>query len=269
MKIRNLFLLAIASLVLVACNPSENIAYMTNIDEIPSAALAAAKAQAGDFTIKPGDMLHINVSGSNDDAVKPFNKVQYISTLGSSSYTMGDRSTVFYLVDDNGNIDFPVIGTLHIVGMTKLQLEDYIASLICPRYLTEKPGVECRIQNFRVYCLGDFGKAGVVQAENGRLNLIEAIAMCGDLATTGLRDNLLLIRTDPNGQRTIKRFNLNDANFLSQPEFQLQQNDILYAEPNKYKKRNIWSAGPLFSFGLSMMGTAMSLITFVTVLAKK
>ena len=141
--------------------------------------------------------------------------------------------------------------------------------MIYPRYLTEKPGVECRIQNFRVFCIGDFGKAGVVSAENGRLNLIEAIAMCGDIVTTGLRDNLLLIRTDPNGQRTIKRFNLNDASFLSQPEFQLQQNDILYVEPNKYKKRNIWSAGPLFSFGLSMMGTAMSLITFVTVLAKK
>ena len=109
----------------------------------------------------------------------------------------------------------------------------------------------------------------MIHAENGRLNLIEAIAQSGDLASTGLRDNLLLIRTDAKGQRTIKRFNLNDATFLSQPEFQLQQNDILYVEPNKYKKRSIWSAGPLFSFGLSMMGTAMSLITFITVLAKK
>lgn len=269
MNIRNLFLLAIVTLVLAACSPSEDIAYMTNIDQLPSTALASAATKAGDFSIKPGDMLHINVSSSNEDAVKPFNKVQYISTLGSTSYGIGDRSTVFYLVDDNGNIDFPVIGTLHIVGMTKLELEDYIANLIYPRYLTEKPGVECRIQNFRVYCIGDFSKSGVVQAENGRLNLIEAIAQSGGLATTGLRDNLLLIRTDAKGQRTIKRFNLNDATFLSQPEFQLQQNDILYVEPNKYKKRSIWSAGPLFSFGLSMMSTAMSLITFITVLAKK
>ena len=231
MNIRNLFLLAIISLVLAACSPSENIAYMTNIDEIPSAELAAAKVKAGDFTIRPGDMLHINVSGSNEDAVKPFNKVQYISTIGS--------------------------------------LEDYIANLIYPKYLTEKPNVECRIQNFRVFCIGDFGHAGVVHAENGRLNLIEAIAMSGDVAASGLHDNVLLIRTDNNGQRTIKRFNLNDAKFLASQEFQLQQNDILYVEPNKYKKRNIWSAGPLFSFGISMMGTAMSLITFITVLAKK
>ena len=93
---------------------------MTNIDQIPSAALAAATTQAGDFTIKPGDLLQINVSASNSDAVKPFNKVQYIPTLGTmNTFTMGDNSSVFYLVDDNGNIEFPVLGRLHISGMTK------------------------------------------------------------------------------------------------------------------------------------------------------
>ena len=269
MKIRNLFLLAVASLLLAACNPTEDITLMSNIDQIPNAALAAATVQAGDFTIKAGDMLLINVAGSNEDAIKPFNKVQYITSISSTSYTYGDRSTIYYLVDDQGNIDFPVLGKLHIVGMTKQGVEEYITSLIYPRYLTERPGVECRIQNFRVFCLGDFNHTGVVHAENGRLNLIEAIAMCSDLATTGLRDNLLLIRTDTNGQRTVRRINLNDATFLSSPDFQLEQNDILYVTPNKYKKRSIWSVAPTFSFGLSMMGTAMSLITFITLLAKK
>ncbi len=269
MKIRNLFLLAVASLMLAACNPTEDITLMSNIDQVPSSALAAATVQAGDFTIKPGDMLLINVSGSNEDAIKPFNKIQYISNIGASSYNYGDRSTIYYLVDDQGNIDFPILGRLHVSGMTKQKVEDYITSLIHPKYLIEVPNVECRIQNFRVFCLGDFNHTGVVQAENGRLNLIEAIAMSGDLASTGLRDRLLLVRTDVNGQRTVKRINLNDANFFSLPEYQLQQNDILYVEPNKYKKRSIWSVAPTFSFGLGMMGTAMSLITFITVLAKK
>ena len=242
---------------------------MSNIDSIPSAALAAATTHAGDFTIKPGDMLLINVSGSNEDAIKPFNKIQYVSAIGSTNVTYGDRSTIFYLVDDNGNIEFPVLGRLHVQGMTKHQIEEYITSMIYPRYLIERPDVECRIQNFRVFCLGDFNRTGVVEAQNGRLNLIEAIALSGDLAASGQRENLLLIRTDDNGQRTVKRINLNDASFLSAPEFQLQQNDILYVEPNKYKKRSVWSVAPTFSFGLSMIGTAMSLITFVTVLAKK
>ena len=270
MKIRNLFMLAVASMMLAACNPTEDITLMSNIDQIPNAALTAATTQAGDFSIKPGDMLMINVFGANEDAVKPFNKIQYVrEAVGTTTGQGIDHSTFYYLVDDNGNIDFPILGRLHVSGMTKQGVEDYVTSLIYPRYLIEKPSVECRIQNFKVYCLGDFNGGGIIQAENGRLNLIEAIAMCHDIALTGQRENLLLVRTDISGQRTVKRFNLNDASFFSSADFQLQQNDILYVEPNKYKKRSIWSVSPMFTFGLGMMGTAMSLITFVTVLAKK
>ncbi len=270
MKIRNLLLIAVVALLFVSCKEPQQVPYMTNIDQIPPAALATATTQAGDFTIKPGDMLQINVSASNADAVKPFNKIQYIPTLGTGmSYTMGDNSSVFYLVDDHGNIEFPVLGRLHISGMTKKSLEDYISSLICPRYLTEKPGVECRIQNFRVYCIGEFGHAGVIEATNGRLNLIEAIAMSGDLTLQGRRDNIMLIRTDANGQRHVKRINLGDANFMTMPEFELQQNDILYVQPNESKARQAWSAPPMVAFGSTILSIAMSLITFITVLAKK
>jgi polysaccharide export outer membrane protein len=271
MKIRNLLLLAVTAMMFVACTTEKEIPYMTNIDSIPAAALAAVTTQAGDFTIKPGDMLQIDVSASNSDAVKPFNKIQYVPMLSGSggSYMMGDRSTVFYVVDDHGIIDFPVLGKLHISGMTKKSVEQYIASLIYPRYLTEEPNVECRIQNFRVFCIGDFNRGGVINAENGRLNLIEAIAMAGDLTLQGRRDNILLIRTDPSGQRMVKRFNIQDANFLSSPEFELQQNDILYVEPSKYKARSAWSMPPIYSTAVSMLGTAMSLITFITVMAKK
>lgn len=273
MKMRNLLLLAVTAMMFVACTTEKEIPYMTNIDDIPAAALASVTSQAGDFTIKPGDMLQISVSGSNSDAVKPFNKIQYaISSMGGSSAgvgMMGDRSTAFYIVDDNGNIEFPVLGKLHIAGMTKNSVEQYVASLIYPRYLTEMPSVECRIQNFRVFCLGEFNGSGVINAENGRLNLIEAIAMAGDLTLQGRRDNILLIRTDPTGQRIIKRFNIQDAKFLTMPEFELQQNDILYVQPTKYKARSAWSMPPMYSTVVGMLGTAMSLITFITVMAKK
>ena len=273
MKISNLLFSAAVALILTACGTSgDEIPYMQNIDQMPSAALASATAQAGDFNIKPGDLLQINVSSSNPDVVRPFNKIQYIPTLGSSTgslSTMGDRSSVFYLVDDNGNIDFPVLGKLHISGMTKKSVEDYIASLIYPRYMTERPEIECRIQNFRIFCLGDFNHPGVINADNGRLNIIEAIALAGDLTLQGRRDNLMLIRTDASGQRSVKRIDLTNANFMTTPEFELQQNDILYVEPNKYKKRSVWSLPPLYSAGVSIFSTAVSVITFITVLAKK
>ena len=270
MKIRNLLLLAVTALMFVACTTEKTVPYLTNIDSIPSAALTSATAHAGDFTVKPGDMLLINVSATNSDAVKPFNKIKYIPTLGTSSgYNLTDRSTMYYLVNDDGNIDFPILGKLHVVGMTRNAIENYIASLIYPKYLNELPTIECRLQNFRVYCLGEFGGGGVVNAENGRLNLIEAIAQAGDLSLQGRRDNILLIRTDPNGQRTIKRFNIQDANIMAMPEFELQQNDILYVEPTVYKARAAWSMPPVYSTAIGMLGTAMSLITFITVMAKK
>ncbi len=270
MKLSNLLLLIALSAMLFSCQTGKDIPYMTNIDEIPIAALSAATTQAGDFTIKPGDLLLINVASSNSDAVKPFNKLQYVPTLGSNiGYNIGDMTTIYYLVDDNGNIDFPVLGKLHIVNMTKKSIEEYIASLIYPRYLTEKPSVECRIQNFRVFCLGDFNAPGIIQASNGRLNLIEAIAMCHDLTLQGKRDNIMLIRTDANGQRTVKRINLNDASFFSSPDFNLQQNDIIYVQPSEIKARSAWSAPPLLNFGLSMLGTAMSLTTFILVLSDR
>jgi polysaccharide export outer membrane protein len=275
MKIYNLLLLAVASLMLVACGTTgQEVVYMQNIDQIPTAALGTVTTQAGDFTIKSGDMLLINVSSSNSDAVRPFNKIQYMPRYGGENgglggYSLGDRSTLYYLVDDNGNIDFPILGRLHVGGMTKSALEGYVANLIYPRYLTEMPNVECRIQNFRVFCIGDFGHSGVVTAENGRLNLIEAIAMSGDLQMSGRRDNVLLIRTDPSGQRMVKRIDLRDASFMAMPEFELQQNDILYVEPNKYKKRTVWSLPPIYNAAVGVFGTALSIINTIILLTKK
>lgn len=270
MSIRNLFLLAVIAMVVASCGTTgKEIPYMQNIDQLPAGALASVSTQAGDFTIKPGDMLLINVSSSNYDAVKPFNKIQYIPTGEKTNIGVGDYSTMFYLVDDNGNIDFPVLGKLHIGGMTKHGVEDYVASLIYPRYLTEKPDVECRIQNFRVFCIGEFANAGVVNASNGRLNIIEAIAMCGDLTLQGQRENVMLVRTDPSGQRTVKRIDLTDASFMTKPEFELQQNDILYVEPNKYKKRSIWSLPPVYGAAVSIFGTAVSIVNFVLLLDRK
>ena len=269
MKIRNLLMLVVVASMLVGCQVAKQVPYMINIDDIPTATLGAAATQAGDFTIKPGDMLQINVSSTNTEAVKPFNKIQYVPTLGTGNYGLNDFSVVYYLVDDDGNIDFPILGKLHVMGMTKRSLQEHIASLIYPRYLTEKPDVECRIQNFRVFCIGDFNSPGVIEASNGRLNVIEAIAMCHDLSLTGKRDNIMLIRTDANGQRSVKRINLNDANFISSPEFELQQNDILYVQPNESKARGAWSVPPMVGFGLSLLSTAMSVTNFILLLANK
>ena len=101
MKIRNFLLLAVTALMFVACTTEKTIPYLTNIDDIPNAALTSATAHAGDFTVRPGDMLLINVAASNADAVRPFNKIQYVPTgTVSGLNSMVDHSAVYYLVDE-------------------------------------------------------------------------------------------------------------------------------------------------------------------------
>ena len=267
MKQYKLHLLAALAVMLAACNTSKDVPYMTNADQVAQEVLNAT-GKMHDPVVGPGDLLQINVGGTNPEAVKPFNKAQYVAESGNTNNSNNENSIYYYLVDNNGYIDFPMLGKLQIAGMTKSATENYIASQIYPRYLTEKPSVEVRFQNFHVYVLGEVKSPGMLKATNARMNLLEAIAMAGDLTIQGRRDNVMLIRTSNDGVRTVKRFDLNDARFIGTPEFNLQQNDIIYVEPNASKARSSWSMPPGVTFGLTILGTVMSIVTFVVTLTK-
>lgn len=270
MKIKSLILFALAALIFTSCNTTKDIPYLIDANNLPADVLKAA-ARSVEPTVMPGDMLYINVSGPDDEAVKPFNKSQYLIQSNSSnnmSITNGENSMLFYLVDNNGFIEFPLLGKLRVGGMTKSATEEYIASQIYPRYLTIKPGVEVRFQNFHVYTMGEVNSPGQVKASNGRLNLLEALAQSGDLTIKGRRDNIMIVRTNADGSRSVKTVNLNDRNLLVSPDFNLQQNDVIYVEPNASKARSSWNVPPALSLGLSSVGTLISIATFVITLTK-
>lgn len=268
MKKTTLMMLAIVGLLLASCGSTKDVPYLIDAKQLPQDVLNAA-ARMNDPTLMPGDLLQINVSGPDPEVVKPFNKTEYISTTGNTSMNSSqDNSIYYYLVDNAGNIEFPMLGTQHVSGMTLSALQEHIASQIYPRYLNVKPGVEARIQNFRVFTLGEVGHPGVVRAPNGRLNILEAIAQSGDLNIKGRRDNIMVVRTNADGSREVKTVNLNDPKLLVSPDFNLQQNDIIYVEPNASQARSSWSMPPGLSLGLSLLGTIMSVTTFVITLTK-
>ena len=241
---------------------------MIGANELPADVLQTA-AKASDPVVMPGDMLQINVISRNAEAVKPFNKIDYVSKLGgNTNMNNNENSMYYYLVDANGNIEYPYLGTLHIGGMSKSAVENHIASLIYPRYITERPGVEVRFQNFRVYILGEVKSPGEIKATNGRLNLLEAIAMAGDLTIQGRRDNVMIVRTNSDGSRSIQTVNMNDKNMIISPSFNLQQNDIIYVEPNSSKARSSWNVPPALSLGMSSVGTLISIATLIITLTK-
>jgi len=269
MKTKLLLILSLVAVLFTGCNTTKDIPYMIGADQLPQEVLQSA-AKANDPVVMPGDMLQINVISRNTEAVKPFNKIDYIANIGGNSTTNNnnENSMYYYLVDANGNIEFPYLGTLHVGGMSKSATENYIASQIYPKYLTERPGVEVRFQNFRVYILGEVKSPGEIKAVNGRLNLLEAIAKAGDLTIHGRRDNVMIVRTNSDGSRSIQTVNMNDKNMIVSPSFNLQQNDIIYVEPNSSKARSSWNVPPALSLGMSSVGTLISIATLIITLTK-
>ena len=260
-------LMTLAVIILAGCSTPKDIAYMQDADQLPTEVLNAA-AKVVDPVIMPGDILQINVGSLNSEAVKPFNKTEYLATTSNVSNNDQENSIFYYLVDNNGYIDFPMLGQLHIGGMTQSAVQNHIASLIYPRYLTEKPNVEVRFKNFHVYVLGEVRSPGMLKAANGRMNVLEAIAQAGDLNIQGRRDNVMVIHTNSDGSRSVNRVNLLDKNLLVSPHFNLQQNDIIYVEPNSSKARSSWNVPPALSLGLSSVGTLISIATFIITLTK-
>lgn len=265
MNIRLFLSMAFLAIVLASCKTPQDITYMQNAETLPPEVLKAT-AKINDPVIMSGDLLQISVSATNPELVKFFNKTEMVSSGNNNSNS--DNSIYYYLVDNKGNIDFPVLGKINVGGKTQSAVETEISNLIYPRYLAEKPGVEVRFQNFHVYTMGEVSTPGLIKAANGRITILEAISQSGDLTIHGRRDNVMVIHTNPDGSREVQRVNLTDKNLLVSPVYNLRQNDVVYVEPNSTKKRSSWSIPPAWQLGTSIFGISLSIATFVVTLTK-
>lgn len=216
-----------------------------------------------DAKIMPKDQLTITVITTDPQASAPFN-LSVTNTVGTSGQlSSGGGSLQGYLVDNTGYINFPVIGKIHVAGLTKGQCEDLILSKLKP-YLSEqeKPVVTVRMASYRVTVLGEVGHPSVVPVSTEKMSVLEAIAQAGDLTIYGQRNNVMLIREDATGEKHVYRLNLNDANLFNSPYYYLQQNDIIYVQPNGVKAKNS-DIGTSTTLWMSFVSIAISIASFV------
>lgn len=248
------FLLMALVMVLGSCGTAKKVAYFQNIDTLN---LAQSRGLY-DAKIMPKDMLSITVNTTDPQAALPFNL-----TLGNSSQGGGVGNNQTYLVDNDGNIQFPVVGRIKVAGLTKSQCEDAIRAQILP-YLakTENPVITVRMSSYHVTVIGEVNSPGVVPVATEKMSIIEAIASAGDLTIYGKRDNVLLIREDATGQKSQHRINLNDASIINSPYYYLQQNDVLYVEPNSAKTKNS-AIGQSTTLWFSVVGIITSVASLV------
>lgn len=235
-----------------SCGSSKKIVYFQGAD---TADLSRSR-WLYDARIMPKDLINIRVNTSDQDAAKPFNLNMNEGATGNQ------QGRIYgYLVDNNGNINFPMVGSLHVEGLTTRECENLVLSKVRPfMAANENPIVTVRLASYHVTIIGETGSR-IVPVSTEKMSIVEAIASAGDLTMYGRRDNILLIREDKTGQKSTHRLDISSAEILNSPYYYLQQNDIIYIEPNKSRisrqtlNNNTW-----------FLSTVTSVISFGTLL---
>ena len=236
MKKFQFFSIFIFSLMLLcSCGSVKNVAYLQNSDSIN----LDNSRFLYDARIMPKDQITISVNTTTPEASLPFNLLlQNAYTQGRSvSYSGG--TLMPYLVDNEGYINFPIVGKLKVGGLTKSEAEQLVTEKIRP-YLAEaeNPVVTVTMSSYSVSVLGEVAKPGSFMVSREKITILEALAQAGDLTIYGVRDRVKLVREDATGKKSIVTLNLNDANIVNSPYYYLQQNDVVYVEPNNIKAQN-------------------------------
>ena len=240
-------------LTLPSCNSSKKIPYFENVGD----KTFAGEIRASSNPIQPNDILSITISSLNAQASADFN-LQNSNISRATTVTGSNSESGGYLVNNNGNIDLPVLGTIKAGGLTKEQLKANITDLILTKKLLIDPIVDIRFLNFEVTVIGEVARPTVITVPNEKISLIKALGLAGDLTIYGKRDNVLLIREE-DGKKITRHIDLNSSNFFNSPYYYLQPNDVIYVEPNKTKAA---SAGRSQQF-LPIVFSALSVVTIV------
>ena len=248
-----------AALFFGSCSSTKNVAYFQNSQEVN----LDSSTMLYDARIMPKDQLNITVSATDAEAAVPFNMTV------PTPYTVGQRNSYsqamlqMYLVDNEGYITFPIIGNVKVGGLTKSEAEKLIQSKIKP-YMNENenPIVTVRMSSYSISVIGEVTRPGSYLVSREKITILEALAQAGDLTIYGVRDRVQLIREDATGKKSIHILNLNDANIINSPYYYLQQNDVIYVEPNKVKAQNS-SVGSMTTLWFSATSILISLTSLL------
>ncbi|MEO1031176.1 MAG: polysaccharide biosynthesis/export family protein [Bacteroidota bacterium] len=230
MKTRHFLILFLAIVTLTSCGSRKNIVYFQ--DEPISDIITSEPKQ---LIYKPDDILTINVSALDPETVVPFNLTLVAGGLNNNPLNaQGGLQQQTYLIDYDGNIEFPVLGTLKVAGLTRTELTDMLTQKISE--YAKNPIVNVRLANFTVTILGEVSNPGTFTIQDERITVLEALGLADDLTIFGKRKNVLLIR-EVDGKKKFAKIDLTSINSVNSPVYYLQQNDVIYVEPNTAKIR--------------------------------
>jgi polysaccharide export outer membrane protein len=268
---KNIFLASLAAVALFAsCSAPQNVIYFqdTSDKEI------ATDIQPTQIHLRPEDKISIIVNCPSVELMNQFNLPYVTRYIGSQTETYGTGNTGLsgYIIDFDGNIDFPVLGKLHVAGLTRPQVADLIKSELQRRDLVKDPVVTVDYMNLYVSIMGDVSRPGRYAIARDHFTILDALSMAGDLSITGRRDNIRVIRQENGVQKTYLLDIRNAEQLAKSPAYYLAQNDIIYVEPNAMKTRQSTAAGNTLltpSFWISVASLAATVVSTITVVAMR
>ncbi len=265
--------LLLAALWLSSCSTPKDITYFQDYESLNGMALQAEQQ----FRLRPEDKINIVVNSSNPMLEQQFTltTVSRRNTLGgspsakmSNANALGYSQPIAYTVDEQGTIDFPVLGKISVAGKTRKEVADYIHDRLIARELVSDPIVTVEYVNMGVNVLGEVNKAGHIDITKDHFTVLDAIAYANDLTINGNRRQVLVARQD-DGQNRVYTLDLtNMQQVLSSPAYYLQQNDLVYVSPNNKRKREANASGNTFNTPAIWISIA-SLLTTITALIVK
>ncbi len=243
-------------LTLAGCATSRDLLYFQDIDEVTLGELT----KRYEAVIKRDDELKIIISGPDKTVTDPYNLTLGDITSGFTTNNEPETPMMSFLVDTNGDINFPVLGRIHVEGMTRLQLIDYLTQEIGKD--VKNPIVYVTFKNYKITVLGEVNSPGTFTYKTERVNVLQALGMAGDLTVAAKRDGVLLLR-EVDGVMQHYCFDLRESSLLDSPYFYLQQNDVLYVPPSSTRLMTKNNVTGIWTAVLSSISTIIAIISLV------
>lgn len=259
MRLISKFGLAVSLFVMVtlffsSCGSRKNMVYLQ-----PDSTQVSTLYEQFVPKIQANDILTIVVTAADPKVTAPFNPVSMMANGNLTQQTdLALRPT--YTVEDNGDINLPMLGKVHVAGLTRVQAIEKIRNELS-QYIKD-PGVNINFNNFRISVLGEVARPGSFIMPTERVSVLEALGMAGDLTIRGVRENVMLIR-EIDGQKSVHRLDLTQQNTLNSPYYYLVQNDVIYVEPNKAQINNS-KLGSNTNVIISIAGLLITVISVLT-----
>ena len=262
-----LLLLVVLAMGAASCGRKtyKNIAYLQDIEEDMSLPMAVNRG----IVIQPQDKISIVVSTTNSELAKPYNLPRVTYNLGVEGDNVGGANNVLgYVVDNSGNINMAGLGEMHVAGMNRWELSNYVRRELIDRDLLKDPNVTVEFMNFKVSVLGEVGSPGTYNIVGDKVTILQALSLAGDLTIMGKRANVTVLREQGN-ERNLYHLDLRDSDIFNSPAYYLQQSDVIYVYPSKiragqskinensFRSVNFWTSMTSMVFSLATSGMVL------------